>query len=258
VSSAEHIPGALDSNYGDRYGDLYRRHWWWRAREEAVMAEVTRLLGAPPSALSQDVSPKPAVLDIGSGDGLIFPRLEGIADVEGIEPDPRLVSARWGGRVHVTPFESFRTERRYALILMLDVLEHLAEPVEALRQVRELLLPGGRLLLTVPAFNLLWTKHDEINHHFTRYRLETLRRVVQEAGLSVERSRYLFHWVFAAKLLVRAREAVLSSADPTPSVPASPINRGLYAFSRLEQRIAGPLALPFGSSLMATCGVLGA
>jgi SAM-dependent methyltransferase len=255
VSEAEGIPGALESGYAERYAELYGRHWWWRAREEAVVREVSRLLRADGGARGGST---PAILDVGCGDGLLFPRLDGMAEVEGVEPDARLVSGRWGARVHVVPFERFVSERRYTLILMLDVLEHLADPAAALARARDLLRPGGRVLLTVPAFNLLWTTHDEINHHFTRYRMDTLARVVRDAGLRVERGRYLFHWLFAAKLLVRAREVASKPEARAPSVPPRAINAALYAACRLEQRLARPLRLPFGSSLMVTCRADGA
>lgn len=256
-SSPVHLPGALECAYADRYAELYGRHWWWRAREEVVVSEVARLLRPDAAPLGGGSGgKKPAILDVGCGDGLLFPRLDALADVEGVEPDPNLVTGRWGGRVHVGPFESFASERRYTVILMLDVLEHLADPVAALGRARDLLRPGGRAVITVPAFNLLWTTHDEINHHFTRYRLGTLERVVQAAGMHVERWRYLFHWVFAAKLLVRAREVVRRPDPAVPSLPPRPINRALYALCRLEQRLASPLRLPFGSSLMVTCRAL--
>src|SRR2546430_3571573 len=54
-----------------------------------------------------------------------------------------------------------------------------------------LLEPGGILLATVPAFPLLWTSHDVLNHHYTRYTKASFARVARAAGLRVVRSRYL-------------------------------------------------------------------
>lgn len=246
-SPLEDVPGALDPSYAARYTELYLRHWWWRAREEVVVPEVVRLLADHPGA------EKPRILDVGCGDGLIFPRLEGLGDIEGIEPDAALVSGKPGRTIHTMPFEDFAPEKRYSLILMLDVLEHLADPVGALTRCRQLLRPGGRVLLTVPAFMLLWTEHDRLNHHFTRYRRETLGAVVAEAGLQVMHSRYLFHWVFAAKLLVRAGESLRTANPSAPALPPAPINRGLFLLCRFEQQLFGRLGLPFGSSLLMAC-----
>ena len=239
-------PGALEEAYAAQYARLYASHWWWRAREEVVVAEVERILGSGERS-------RAAILDVGCGDGLIFPRLAPLGDVEGVEPDRRLVTGQADGPIHVMPFESFDPGRSYDVILMLDVLEHLPDPAGALRRCHSLMATGGRLLLTVPAFEALWTAHDEMNHHFTRYRRATLRPLVEEAGLRLVGSRYFFHWLFPAKLLVRAGERMGRRNAGPPEVPPAPVNRLLRRLCRLEERLLGPLRFPFGSSLLAVC-----
>lgn len=196
------------------------------------------------------------VLDIGCGDGLFFPELRELAAaVEGIEPDERLVSeaARPDGLIHVRPFDdSFRPEHRYGLIVMLDVLEHLPEPVQALRHVVRLLEPGGHVLITVPALQSLWTRHDDINQHFMRYSRSTIRDQTREAGLREVRSRYLYQWLVPAKLVIRAAERHTPAPEhpEPPGVPPTAVNRLLAMASRIEHRVTRPLPLPFGSSLL--------
>lgn len=235
----------MDDAYGQAYRELYRKHWWWRAREEMIAGVLNRL---------QPDARWGSVLDVGCGDGLFFDRLSSMGEVEGVEPDAALVSedGPWRSRIHVRPFDrGFRPGRRYGLILMLDVLEHMDDPVAALRHARELLAPGGRLVVTVPAFRLLWTRHDEINHHVTRYTRTALVRQAHEAGLEVASARYFFHWLFPAKLAVRAKERLLSAGDALPTVPPPWINAAAYGLSRLEQAVVMPLRLPFGTSLLA-------
>lgn len=95
--------------------------------------------------------------------------------------------------IHIGPFdETFRPGKQYSLVLMLDVLEHLAEPVEALRNAISHLRPNGSLLITVPAFLSLWTSHDELNYHFMRYTKASFNQVAEKAGLKTAESRYLF------------------------------------------------------------------
>jgi 2-polyprenyl-3-methyl-5-hydroxy-6-metoxy-1,4-benzoquinol methylase len=242
------VPGALEAEYAVQYGDLYARHWWWRAREEAVLREVGRI------ADEWDGGHR-AILDVGCGDGLILPKLARFGDVEGVEPDERLVTGRSDQVIHVVPFEDFSPVRSYSLILMLDVLEHLPDPVAALRRCREILEPGGRILLTVPAFMALWTTHDDLNHHFTRYRTGTLRAVARDAALELLDARYLFHWVSVAKLGVRLKEALRPGPPSPPRVPPASVNRALLGLCRLERRTLAPLRLPFGSSLLGICSV---
>lgn len=234
----------MDAEYGRQYRDLYRRHWWWRAREAALL-DVLRAL-RPPEGLGR-------ILDIGCGDGLFFDRLLAMGDVEGIEPDETLVDPRGAhrDRIHVQPFDGrFRPVAPYSLILMLDVLEHLEDPVGALRHAASLLTPTGRLVLTVPAFMLLWTNHDVINHHRTRYTKATFGAVARRAGLRVDVEEYWFQWMFLPKVATRVVERVFRVQPAAPRVPAAWVNGLLYGMSRVERRVLGPLRLPFGSSLV--------
>jgi SAM-dependent methyltransferase len=233
----------VDPSYAQRYRELAVRHWWWRARNDCVRSVVRQLLDGRGDA---------AILDIGCGDGVLFPFLSEFGHVEGIEPDPTVVSADspWRDRIRIQPFdESFNPGRRYDLILMLDVLEHFEDPLRTLEHVARLLGDGGRVLVTVPAFRLLWTHHDDLNRHFHRFTKRQLSDVVDAAGLEVMDSWYLFHWLFAAKLAQRARERVIGPPPPE-EVPADRINEALYRLCSFEQRVAGR-HVPFGSTVIA-------
>lgn len=242
----------MDRHYAEHYRDLYREHWWWRAREDLVLATLARL--RPAGQWGQ-------ILDIGCGDGLFFDKLLPLGQVEGIEMDPAGVTpgGRWRDRIQVRPFdEDFRPGKRYGLVLMLDVLEHFADPLACLRRALDLLEPDGRLLITVPAFRSLWTSHDDLNHHFTRYTRGGLASLVRQAGGQVHRARYFYRWMYPIKLATHFKEAILPVAPATPRIPPAWLNGLLYRLSRLEQEIIGPLPLPFGSSLLlVTGGALG-
>lgn len=237
----------MDPDYAGRYGTLAESHWWWRSRNRVVLREVRRLVrhGA-----------RPRILDVGCGPGTLWPRLEAFGDVEGVEPDSTLVRPEHADRTHVQLFdEGFQPESKYDLVFFLDVLEHLDDPVAALRHASSLLEPGGRILVTVPAFQILWTRHDVINHHHVRYRRSTFDDVVRRADLELMRSRYLFHWLFGAKLLARAVEAVVPPrTNELPSAPPDPVNAALEFASNAEHALLAPLRLPFGSSLLAVVG----
>ena len=241
----------MDTEYGARYRQLFERHWWWRARERVIL---DALEAHRPAAGYR------AVLDIGCGDGLFFDRLlaiPGVSLVEGIEPAEALVSPRGAHRARITvaPFDaSFAPHRNYSAILMLDVLEHLPDPVGALQHALSLLEPGGVILVTVPAFMALWTRHDQLNHHYTRYDERSFRALAAEAGMRIDEVRYFFRWTAAAKVATRVIEAFVSGEPKFPEVPPEAVNRALYGLSRLEERVMGGLKVPFGSSLLAVGG----
>lgn len=169
----------MDPQYGERYRELFEKHWWWRARSRFIVDLLRR------------IEPKEhwrTILDIGCGDGLFFPELSRFADVEGVEPFGDLVnpSNPYRRQISICPFdEQYRPGKQYSLILMLDVLEHIENAVGALSHAVSLLEPDGTIVLTVPAFMALWTNHDVLNQHFIRYTKSSFRRVAQQVGLEL-------------------------------------------------------------------------
>jgi trans-aconitate methyltransferase len=232
----------MDNAYAAAYPDLYRRHWWWRVREEILLAQISQLLRNVPQA---------RILDVGCGAGLFFDALQRFGSVEGIESDVTAVESagRWRSSIHHGELNgSFSPPAPYHLILMLDVLEHLTRPIELLRQAAVHLHKGGRILITVPAFNWLWTRHDDVNHHVRRYTAGEMRRTVQEAGLSADSSRYLFPSLVLPKALVRLKERLLGDSPDVPHIPSAWVNGTVQSVLRAEHSVTG--WLPVGTSLM--------
>ena len=161
----------------------------------------------------------------------------------------------WRKHIHVRAFDSsFQPANAYALILMLDVLEHLADPLSALQHAVRLLDRQGKILLTVPAFNMLWTSHDDYNEHQTRYTRARFARLAADAGMRIDSARYFFHWTCPVKLAQRMKERLLRGVPAPTEIPPAWANRALYLASRLEQTVLRPFPIPFGSSLMVVGG----
>jgi 2-polyprenyl-3-methyl-5-hydroxy-6-metoxy-1,4-benzoquinol methylase len=235
----------MDPAYGQRYRELYLRHWWWRARERVVLTYLDR--ARPKEGWCR-------ALDVGCGDGLLFPALRGYAaSVEGVEPDAALVSraAREDGIIHVRPFDaSFAPGRTFDLVLFLDVLEHLDDPGAAVAHAASLMDPGGTLLVTVPAYMHLWTTHDDINHHRMRYTRSALTALLAP-HFALDTVRYFFRWVHPVKLAQRAAEMVRRPEPAPPEIPPAPLNAAMYVLSRAEDALLGWSQVPVGSSLLA-------
>jgi SAM-dependent methyltransferase len=236
----------MDADYAARYRTYYERHWWWRARESYVISQLRTLL---------DDRPDRNILDVGCGDGLMFEALSTFGYVEGVEVDATIVSPTgpWASRISVQPFDdSFDDGRRFGLILMLDSLEHMTEPERSLRQAVALLDDDGVVVVTVPAFNALWTGHDEINAHVQRFSRASLGDLADRAGGRMTRSHYFFQWLTVAKVGVRVKETLLRQyGGRQPGMPPKWANSALIRISRLEQQTVSRLPLPFGSSLFA-------
>src|SRR4051812_43601305 len=128
--------------YAQGYRTLWERHWWWRSRELHVLDWVARVR-------TRSQRDDFRILDVGCGDGLFFDQLERFGRVEGIEPDASLVThSIHRERIRTSALGvNFDARAEHDLVLMLDVLEHVRDDLQALQSLRESIRPEGRLIL---------------------------------------------------------------------------------------------------------------
>lgn len=195
----------------ERPPTLGTRHPWETARAEAIRSLVARLdLGTP------------AVLDVGCGDGFLLAELgahfqlrEAVAQDVHLTPELASELAR-PGIEFVQELDQIRG-RRFDLVLLLDVLEHVREPTVLLSRVwREHLAAGGWALITVPAFQTLFSEHDRVLKHERRYARLEIAALAQAAGLRVHASGYLFSSLLVPRVVGKLRERLV----PSRSEPA--------------------------------------
>jgi len=131
------------------------------------------------------------------------------------------------------------------------VVEHVDDDVGLLREARRRLVPGGRVLIAVPAFPSLWSTHDEVLHHRRRYTRATLRRALQEAGFHIEHLTHFNMLLFPVAVLRRIAGTV-TGAKPMNDleIPAPLLNRALTRVFALEKPLLPKATLPFGLSLL--------
>lgn len=233
----------MKAGYESGYAELYRRHWWWRAREQFLLREI-RALRLPAGI---------EILDVGCGNGLFFSELARFGYVRGIEVGADLLDETGPHRkkIFTAPLgDPQYAGWKFALITALDVVEHIEDDRAAVQHIETMLKPGGHLLLTVPAFMELWDEHDELNQHQRRYRASEVQALLAPAFEIVD-LRYWFHGLYLAKRVVsvvnrRREHKIIQHKIPPPAV-----NRGLRALLEWENLLLSPLRLPFGSSVMA-------
>lgn len=239
-------------SYAQQYRDLWEHHWWWRART-AYVRDWVRWLAAR-RRLDH-------ILDIGCGDGLMFEILDEFGQVQGLESDGRLLSPENPARRRIenVPFDAnYQNRRQFDLILMLDVLEHIADDREAIAHVHNLLKPEGLALLTVPALPCLWSRHDVANQHYRRYTRRSLGRLLAGQGWQILKLEYFSLWTIAPMLLRRLLVPAGAPSDAEPSyvvrIPPLGINRLAEAACRVEQLVGRVVPLPLGSSCLVIAG----
>lgn len=233
-----------------RMFEAEQRSWWFCGRRRVLDQVISRL----------DLGENPRILDIGCGTGgnlAMLGRHGAATGVEFSETAARFARERTGSDVLWGPAEAVPIEEGdFSLVTMLDVLEHLDDEAPALAEVCRLLTPGGRLLVTVPAFMLLWSGHDVALHHRRRYRRPQLRNALEAAGLRVRWISYynaaLFPPVAAVRMARRLVGGGAAKADVAGGVPG-PFNAALEGLFAFERHLIGRVSLPFGVSLIALC-----
>jgi 2-polyprenyl-3-methyl-5-hydroxy-6-metoxy-1,4-benzoquinol methylase len=153
------------------------------------------------------------VLEIGAGHGELTQRLVPGRFVTATELSKRCVEelhAQYDGMANVeirhAEIDALGRDRRYDSIVLVNVLEHIADDLAALRDLRALLKPGGRVIVFAPAFDGLYSDFDRKIGHHRRYRRSQLVTVADRAGFQLVESRYVNSlgafawWLFARRL----------------------------------------------------------
>jgi 2-polyprenyl-3-methyl-5-hydroxy-6-metoxy-1,4-benzoquinol methylase len=222
------------------------RHWWYRGRRAVVRAMLDEL----------DLPPAARILDAGCGSGLMLDELERYGTAFGVDSSSWAVAAARGrrhARVELATLEQLPyANGGFDLVTCLDVLEHVPDDEPALAELWRVTAPGGHLLLTVPAYQTLWSAHDVANHHFRRYRMRTLRVVALDTGWEIRRTSYFNSVLLPAAALVRVvRKLHKGDGRSELSLTPAPLDRVLALPLRLEaQLLRLGMKLPAGLSLL--------
>jgi len=224
------------------YPDAIEQHFWVRVRNRMI-------LGAVRAADAAEAAPR-RWLDIGCGPGVVLRalRASGIA-CDGVEPSPDPPPADVAEHIRsgVDCFQIPPLERAaYGGLLLLDVLEHIEDPVSFLKSVRRAYPNAHTLVATVPARAELWSNFDVHYGHYRRYDRASLLAELRASGFGQVQSRYAFRALYP----VMGSFALLRRPRPVETrAPASPTLHALAAMVVATLDRLTPAAVP-GTSLI--------
>jgi 2-polyprenyl-3-methyl-5-hydroxy-6-metoxy-1,4-benzoquinol methylase len=228
----------------DEIGAFHRQgqdeKWWWtKARSEIVCECLKRVVPC-----------KIEILEIGAGYGAMTDMLQKFGTVTAVEPYADAVSYlkdTFNMEAFQDTLETYTGTEEYDLVSCFDVLEHVEDEQRALDKIESLIKDNGLLILTVPAYMSLWSKQDEIDHHFRRYSRKELINVISQY-FTIKRATYFNTLLFPVAVidkLLFARKKRSYSLEPNRFV-----NSILYAIFSVERFIAPLINLPFGVSIL--------
>jgi len=229
---------------GLHYDSARSLHWreaedgsGWHRHRAAVVADVLAAFG-----------PGGPVIDMGGGNGFVSRALveSGIPSVL-VEPVNEAVRTAYDRGLRPVVCSTVEAARFRPGLLpavgMFDVLEHLDDDLGYLQLLRTLLVPGGRLYLTVPKHQWLWSSHDDEAGHQRRYSTRSLIDVVRRAGFDIEYHTSLFSVLLVPMVVRRFVPGIGRTsggpvvADPTGGAgPAARVIRAALARERLQLR----------------------
>lgn len=222
-------------------------HWWFVARRAIIDSLIRRHVSLPTAA---------RILEAGCGTGGNLDLLASHGTVDALEYDAQaraIAAARGVATVEAgaLPGNIGFGDRRYDLIALLDVLEHVDEDAASLQALGRRLQSNGRLLVTVPAVPWLWSDHDVLHHHKRRYTHQGLAEVAAAAGLKVEASGYFNSLLFPLAVAQRVAHQMLRRQAPLDARPAPWLNRSLQQIFMAERHLLERVRFPIGLSLYA-------
>jgi 2-polyprenyl-3-methyl-5-hydroxy-6-metoxy-1,4-benzoquinol methylase len=227
--------------------ELDQRHWWYRARRQVIAALIRRLVC--PRAQAQ-------ILEIGCGTGHNFAMLGQFGHVDALELDEEARSVaeqRLGRSVMSAPLPEIAgvADRHYDLVGAFDVIEHIDDDHAALQSIADKIKPGGKLVMTVPAHQWMWSAHDVVNHHKRRYSKASLGKLVEGSPLRLERIGYFNSLLFPVAVAERLASKARGKDEADLTLPPAPLNAALERAFAAERHLIGRVPLPPGLSLFA-------
>lgn len=224
--------------------ELEDNYWWFVGRRKILTGLLDKM----------NLGNHSRILDIGCGTGINFSYLQRYGKVTGLDMSQYAISYCWKrgftdvvqGHAEELNFEN----SSFDLITALDILEHVDDN-KALAQCHRVLKPNGYLLLNVPAFDFLWSKHDEAIGHKRRYTRSMLINTLESNGFVVERVSFWNFFLFPPVAVVRLVKKLLkrrrkSDIEKLPNI----VNWFLTMTLSIEVWLLSFMNLPVGISLL--------
>lgn len=226
-------------------------YWWHIGRKKIINKQLKKAFSG--------TSKNARLLNIGCGTGGTIPMLSQFGALDNVEISQKAIDiCKSKGFTNIKKINDIKLpfkNNSFDTAVALDVLEHIEEDEGALKEWHRVLKKGGKVLITVPAYQWLWSEHDESLHHHRRYTLSELHRKLNQAGFSVQKRTYAI--VFSFPLIVGYRfvKSLLPSKKETIVTTSyvflpRPINSLFIGLLSLEAWILQYINAPFGTSLL--------
>ncbi|MBS1744409.1 MAG: class I SAM-dependent methyltransferase [Bacteroidetes bacterium] len=242
----------MNKVFVQQYVLLEKKHWWFVVRQKIIRRFLQRYLNGKQEN-------KLHILNIGAAGGATSTFLSAFGEVTSVESDDFFIQYLVENNFNVTkasvtelPF----SQNTFDLVCAFDVLEHVENDALAINEMTRVCKENGYVCITVPAFQMLWSNHDVVNHHYRRYTKSGFANLVNHAPLKIIKCSYFNSLLFLPILMVRKLSALTGRKNPGKSdfemykTPAI-VDFLLKSIFSVETVLVPPVQFPFGVSLLA-------
>lgn len=226
-----------------------RTYWWHLGRLRIIQGYVRRAKGGKKNF---------KILNIGCGTGGTIDMLEAFGKTDNVDiSDDAIKLMKKNGYKNIIKVDDIELPfkaKTYDMVGAFDVLEHIDKQVDALKEWKRVIKDDGAIIITVPAYQWLWTDHDVSLHHKRRYTTKRLAAAAKQAGLKPQKKSYAI--VFSLPLVVGFRllnKALGRKADSETSYVDVPdwVNRTFTNLLYAESKLHGRVSFPAGTTVVA-------
>jgi len=239
---------------------MQEKHFWYRGRHRFLLAAVDRYTRSQQAPLS--------AVDLGGGVGgwvryladRRADRFQSLALADSSDTALKLAKNTLpaSAKRYQIDLMSLGWENQWGCAFLLDVIEHLPNDTEAVRQAAQALKPGGYLFITTPALKQFWSYNDELASHQRRYNRNDYRDLALRTGLELCDARYFMFFLSPLYLLSRMKPGIAKMSDEEKKalvlkqhgIPAKPINTTLSAIFFAETPVGHWMRFPWGTSIL--------
>ena len=214
-------------------------HWWFKSRRK-IFRQILKAINLN----------NPVVLDYGCGAGANLTLLKKISqNIDAYEPNEEmhsLIQSEY--KVNIIK----KLKKKYDLIIITDVLEHIENDKSELQNIADHLNKSGYILITVPAYQFLYSSKDELLHHFRRYNKKTLINIFPKE-VYVKKISYFNSFLFIpiAIIIIITKILNIQFLDLSEEPPNKFINYLLYKIFSFERYLLSRFNFQFGVSILA-------
>ena len=230
----------MDNKTFSRQIKNQKKHWWFQARKKIIDQIISSI----------NLKKRNNILDFGAGSGVNLDMLSkyGLVDIHEKNKYARAIIKKEKKIKNL--YSTLKIKKNfYDLILLADVIEHVKQPKVLLKDLKKFLKKDGHILITVPAYQFLFSKKDKVLGHYRRYNKELLK--TELSGFKVENISY-FNTFLCIPIIIMTMLNKFLKRDYIRQVETTPnfiLNKLCYIIFASEKYFIKYFNLPFGISI---------